>query len=252
MKIDKNHPRFLALSVRERLVDGVKKGITSHAGLIAHGRGEAFDYLLGEKTHGFAKESITAAACYLLLAKNPILSINGNAAALCAEEFVKIAKFLDCKIEVNLFHYTKTREKCLEACLSNLDPSVILSSKGRKTRILPNVASPRKIILRDGIGRSDTVFVPLEDGDRCGALVSLGKKVITIDLNPLSRSSQTATVTIVDNITRAMPKLLSELRRLQKFKPYQKKEIVRDFDNKTNLARSFATIQKNLSRLAIP
>ena len=29
-------------------------------GLIAHGRGETFDYLLGEKTNGFAKKAIEA------------------------------------------------------------------------------------------------------------------------------------------------------------------------------------------------
>ena len=35
--------------------------------------------------------------------------------------------------------------------------------------------------------------------------------MITIDLNPMSRTSRTATVTIVDNVTRAMPGLLAQV-----------------------------------------
>lgn len=33
----------------------------------------------------------------------------------------------------------------------------------------------------------------------------MGKKVIAIDLNPLSRTARTATLTIVDEVTRALP-----------------------------------------------
>src|SRR3990172_4191571 len=55
MLINPSHPRYLSLKYREQLVQGVKMGITSTAGLIAHGRGEAFDYLLGEKTYSFNK-----------------------------------------------------------------------------------------------------------------------------------------------------------------------------------------------------
>src|SRR3990170_4916686 len=98
MNINAKHPRALSLKIREKLVEGFKKGITSQTGLIAHGRGEAYDYLLTEKTHSFAKEAIRAAASYLLLAKKQILSINGNSAALVANDFIRIAKLLNCKI----------------------------------------------------------------------------------------------------------------------------------------------------------
>ena len=47
------------------------------------------------------------------------------------------------------------------------------------------------------------ILVPLEDGDRCEALVDLGKQVLVIDLNPLSRTARKATVTIVDEVSRA-------------------------------------------------
>src|SRR3989338_9799973 len=105
MKISSSHPRAASLLIREKIVEGVEKGLTSFAGLTAHGRGEAFDYLLGEKTHEFAIHAIKAAGAYLLLAKRPVISINGNAAALSAKELVALAKILNCKIEVNLFHY---------------------------------------------------------------------------------------------------------------------------------------------------
>ena len=65
--------------------------------------------------------------------------------------------------------------------------------------------------------KADVVFVPLEDGDRCLALKKMGKKVITIDLNPLSRTSKTANITIVDNIIRALPLLIKSTRKIKNF-----------------------------------
>ncbi|HIN08360.1 MAG TPA: DUF137 domain-containing protein, partial [Candidatus Poseidoniales archaeon] len=52
----------------------------------------------------------------------------------------------------------------------------------------------------------------LEDGDRCQALVEMGKRVITIDLNPLSRTARTAHVTVVDELTRVLPQLVVAVR----------------------------------------
>ena len=66
----------------------------------------------------------------------------------------------------------------------------------------------RALCSREGIFTSDVVLVPLEDGDRCQALKSAGKEVITIDLNPMSRTAMTADITIVDNLTRSMPNLI--------------------------------------------
>ena len=65
--------------------------------------------------------------------------------------------------------------------------------------------------LPEGIGGADTVLVPLEDGDRCEALVKLGKQVLVVDLNPLSRTAMTANVTVVDEVARAASILLSEV-----------------------------------------
>ena len=70
---------------------------------------------------------------------------------------------------------------------------------------------PRSLCSSRGIEQADVVLVPLEDGDRCEALTSIGKQVIAIDLNPLSRTSKTATITIVDEVARAMGRLADEL-----------------------------------------
>ena len=110
MSIPKTHPRYLSLKTRDKIVNGVKKGITSTHGLIAHGRGEAFDYLLGEKTTKAAKKSIDSAVALLLMAKNPVISVNGNAAALVPKELSQLSKILDAPLEINIFHPSKKRE----------------------------------------------------------------------------------------------------------------------------------------------
>ena len=92
--IPKSHPRYKSLKTRKLLERGVRDGITSLNGLIAHGRGEAFDYLLGEKTHDFARKAIKASAAMLLLAKRPVISVNGNTAILVPKELVLLAKLL--------------------------------------------------------------------------------------------------------------------------------------------------------------
>ena len=46
--IPRSHPRYQSLLNREKLVKGFNIGLVAKEGLLAHGRGEAFDYLLGE------------------------------------------------------------------------------------------------------------------------------------------------------------------------------------------------------------
>ena len=53
-EIPKNHPRYQSLFTREKIIEGMHEGIVAEAGLIAAGRGEAFDYILGEETPPFA------------------------------------------------------------------------------------------------------------------------------------------------------------------------------------------------------
>src|SRR6056297_3511865 len=106
-EIPESHPRYESLLTRHRIEDGVERGITSQQGLIAQGRGEAFDYLLGEETITSADEAARAAAAELLLAEHPVLSVNGNVAALVAEEIVDLADTVGADIEINLFNRTE-------------------------------------------------------------------------------------------------------------------------------------------------
>jgi 4-phosphopantoate--beta-alanine ligase len=92
--------------------------------------------------------------------------------------------------------------------------------------------------------------VPLEDGDRTEALVKMGKKVIAVDLNPLSRTAQRASITIVDNIVRAAPRLVEATKRLRKEGREKYKLILASFDNQKNLDESITLINRRLSELA--
>src|SRR3989338_2189349 len=117
MPVPKSHPRYESLRIRELIAEGVKKGITSEHGLMAHGRGEAFDYLLGEKTNDFALKAIEASAALLLMARHPVISVNGNAAALVPKELAELSNLLNCPLEVNIFHGSKEREIKIKNCL---------------------------------------------------------------------------------------------------------------------------------------
>jgi 4-phosphopantoate--beta-alanine ligase len=249
MRVNPSHPRYASLVIREKLVDGLKKGITSQAGLLAHGRGETFDYLLGEKTNHFAIKAIKAAAACLLLAKTPIISINGNSAALAGKEFVTLAKLINSKVEVNLFHRSEKRVKLIENYLSKFDRKFILQSTYKNRTFIPNIQSPRSIVLNNGIKKADTVFVPLEDGDRCEVLSKLGKKVIAVDLNPLSRTARNAYITIVDNLTRAMPVLIEEISYLKSKKPYYMNKLLDKYDNKKNLNSAYDKMIQNIKQV---
>ncbi len=213
MTIPASHPRAKSLELRHRLVAGLHAGLVTESGLIAHGRGEALDYLLGESTHPFAQRASAAASAHLMLARHPVLSINGNAAALAGEQFVALAKEDPRLIlEVNLFYYTPERARKITDCLRSFGASQVLESRAPGSILLPGSDNPRRQVHPDGIGRADVVLVSLEDGDRCEALIAGGKTVICVDLNPLSRTAQRSHVSIVDELTRTLPLLADHLR----------------------------------------
>ena len=204
-----SHSRYASLRTRDAIVAGVERGVTSVHGLVAHGRGEAFDYLLGERTRDFAQEAIDAAAAMLVTAVRPVVSVNGNAAALVPDELVALAAALDAPLEANIFHASKARERAIrDHMLAHGAPDVLMPTEHA---VLDHIDSNRRFVNPEGILTADAVFVPLEDGDRCEALVRSGKRVITVDLNPMSRTARTATVTIVDNVTRALPLLVERI-----------------------------------------
>lgn len=242
--IPPTHPRYESLKLRARIVDAYKAGILADSGLIAHGRGEAFDYLIGEKTTSPAKKAIEAAVALLLLAKNPVISVNGNTAALVSNEIVKLAVKLGAKIEINLFYRTPERIKIIENVLKDAGASEVLGTE-ENPEFIEGLESPRSRASREGVYKADVVFVPLEDGDRAEALVYNGKKVITVDLNPLSRTAKTSTVNIVDNLVRVIPNLIGELETLKKLDKSKLQRIVDGFDNKLNLQESLQLMMES-------
>ena len=248
--IPKSHPRAKSLLIREKLVDGFDKGLVAKEGLLAQGRGEAFDYLLGEKTGKASKQAIKAAAAQLLIAEQPVISVNGNIAALCPNQIVRLSKQIKAKLEVNLFYSSEKRKKAIVNILKKSGAKEILGTNPSKSTRLPGIDSARRIVDKEGIFSADVVVVPLEDGDRTMALRNAGKKVITFDLNPLSRTSQNANITIVDNVTRAIDLLIKECKNLQKKNPKSLSKIVSDFDNKKNLTKNVIQIKNNLTRRA--
>ncbi len=102
--IPDSHPRSKSLQTRHALIEGVKRNIVAESGLIAHGRGEAYDYLLGEKTHDFAREAIKASAALLKLSSHPVISVNGNTAILCGKEMAEFSNKTGIPLEINLFY----------------------------------------------------------------------------------------------------------------------------------------------------
>ena len=239
--IPSDHPRARSLYIREILVDGFRRGLVVPEGLIAHGRGEAYDYLLGERTTETAQRAIKAAAAMLLLSSRPVISVNGNTAALCANTVVELAKVAGASIEANIFYRTEKREMAIKAELELHGAKRVLGVGSKASARIPELQSERRQVDPDGIYVADTVLVPLEDGDRTEALIRMNKTVITIDLNPLSRTSRAANITIVDNVVRAMPALVEAARKLSGTTSLKK--ITDNFDNNKNLQESLKIIR---------
>jgi len=241
--VPKSHPRYKSLILRERLVEGFRTGVVVPQGLIAHGRGEMFDYLIGERTIKEARLASKAAAAVMLAAKRPVISVNGNVAALCPEEVVRLARATKARIEVGLFHRTDERVSKIVKILEDNGAEDVLGFLPDEA--IPGIDHMRGICSKAGIYYADVVLVPLEDGDRVNALGQMGKKTIAIDLNPMSRTSRTATITIVDEVTRAVPELILNVEDLSDDPAARKRSIV-SYDRDKNLAAVAENMSKSL------
>ena len=231
--------------MREKLVTGFNRGLVASEGLIAHGRGECFDYLLGECTTESARAAINVASAMLLLARYPVISVNGNVTALCAEQVCGLNRSLEnSAIEINLFYYTKERERLISDEFKKYGLTELLGIDPKNLVSIPELESNRRLVDRDGISKADVVFVPLEDGDRTMALKRMNKKVITVDLNPLSRTALTSDITIVDNIVRVIPQLIE---RVEYHKKYSSEddlnELIENFNNLDGLRKTLEVIK---------
>lgn len=238
MTVPKNHPRYESLLIRDKMVKANEDGILAPSALIAHGRGEAFDYLLGEKTTLPAKRAMYVAIATMLLAKDPVISVNGNTTALVANDIIKLAKVLDAKIEINLFYRTPERVEKIAEVYKKLGYENILGTDEDTLKNLKGIGNPRATASKNGIYDADAILVPLEDGDRAEILAKTGKSIITIDLNPLSRTSIKSNVSIVDNIIRAVPMMIQIAEDLKEQDNVLLRELIENFNNKENLKDS--------------
>ncbi|UCE73587.1 MAG: phosphopantothenate/pantothenate synthetase [Methanomassiliicoccales archaeon] len=235
MHVPKSHPRYESLKKREKIIDGMKAGIVAEAGLIAHGRGEAFDYLIGERTIPEAELAEKIAAYHLIMAKHPVISVNGNTAVLVPDELVKLSELLPANLEINLFYRSEKRVRIIAELLIKHGAKKVLGEKPDAT--IPGLEHKRGVCSEEGTMRADVILIPLEDGDRAMALKKMGKTVIAIDLNPLSRTSKAANITIVDDVVRAMPRIIEDIKRARE-KGLGKEVMKGDieaFDNSKNL-----------------
>lgn len=249
--VNPKHPRAESLKIREKLAEGFQKGLVTPEGLAAHGRGEAFDYILGERTSEHAKKAIKAGAAEILLAENPVLSVNGNVAALIPEKIAQLDEETDIKIEVNLFHRSKKREKKIAEHLKEHGVDSVLGTEKEYATEISEIQSHRRVVDTKGIDLADTVIVPLEDGDRTEALNKIGKTVITFDLNPMSRTAKAADITIVDNLVRAMPIFIEKIKEMKR--DYSKEKIIKtaeSFENEENLGKMLKLMLRRLEKLS--
>ena len=265
LNIPDEHPRAHALRAREMIVEAAEQGLLADSALIAHGRGEAFDYLLGEQTCEYAENAIRHALSVLFEASDPVISVNGNTVALAGRETIILAAMIGATVEVNLFYRTPERIQGLIGRLEEIR-AVIIEEREMPTTFqgtlhhdewikkiecipilgiepdgtIPGLEGARAKVCSKGILAADVVLVPLEDGDRCEALVGMGKSVINVDLNPLSRSAKTATITIVDEVKRCLSTMISMENGYVS---------IQEWDNSANLIASLSIMTADLERM---
>jgi 4-phosphopantoate--beta-alanine ligase len=80
-------------------------------------------------------------------------------------------------------------------------------------------------------------------------LKKLGKEIITVDLNPISRTSLAASVSITNNITRAVPEMISIAKKLQSLSKVDLEKEKEKLSNKLLLEEGLHFMSSRLSNL---
>ncbi|HYK93413.1 MAG TPA: phosphopantothenate/pantothenate synthetase [Thermoplasmata archaeon] len=247
-RLSPRHPRYQSLVTRATLADAARRGVVVPEGLIAHGRAEAFDYFLGERTSPSARRAERVAAAWLVRAQRPVVSVNGNVAALASREVAALARAIPgLGVEINLFHRTPARARSIARQLRRAGISDVLGEV--PSARLPGLDSDRAAIDARGIALADVVLVPLEDGDRALALRRAGKRVIAIDLNPLSRTARVADLPIIDELRRALRGIRAAIRSRT---PERRPRGFPQFDAKGALADAVRTMGGRLTAVTRP
>ena len=74
----------------------------------------------------------------------------------------------------------------------------------------------------------------------------MGKIVITIDLNPLSRTATMSDISIIDNLVRVIPEMIKQSRKMLKYSDSDLKKIIKKFDNQKQLNLTLRYMSKRL------
>jgi 4-phosphopantoate--beta-alanine ligase len=165
--------------------------------------------------------------------------------ALCVDQVCGLNRSLEnSAVEINLFYYTKEREKLISEEFKKYGLTRIFGIEPENLVSIPELESNRRLVDRDGISKADVVFVPLEDGDRTMALKRMDKQVVTVDLNPLSRTSLSSDITIVDNIVRVIPQLIECVEYHGKHSSENDlKDLIESFDNLNGLREALEVMK---------
>ena len=151
---------------------------------------------------------------------------------------------------MNLFYRTRERAERIARKLIGLGAPRVLGVDDVVEGV-PGLSSERRLVSREGILVADVVLVALEDGDRTEALKRMGKKVIAIDLNPLSRTARAADITIVDNVVRTVPLLVEEIKILKNRSREELEEILNGYDNNKILGEALLHIKRRLEEISL-
>ena len=108
-------------------------------------------------------------------------------------------------MEVNIFHRTEERMEKLITYMESEGGKDVLG-RDPDARI-PGLNHDRALCTHT-LFDCDVIVVPIEDGDRAEALIGMGKTVISIDINPLSRTSKAATIPVSDEMSRALENMI--------------------------------------------
>ncbi|VUT23907.1 MAG: 4-phosphopantoate--beta-alanine ligase [Candidatus Methanolliviera sp. GoM_asphalt] len=233
---------------KEKIIEGVKLGITGVNGLMAEGRGEAFGLLMGEDISPPTMKGIKAAVASLILSEHPVISVNGNTAAIVPKDLVLLSKEINAPLEVNLFYRTEERVERIVEHLKKNGALVVLGERKKSIR-LKEIDHARGIVDERGIYRADTVLLALEDGDRTKKLKDMGKTTIAIELNPFSRTARDASITIIGNVVNVIPEMMRCARVMKRVEEKELKRLVEEFKNEETLLDQMRTMAKNMRDL---
>ena len=78
----------------------------------------------------------------------------------------------------------------------------------------------------------------------------MNKTVITVDLNPLSRTSVMSDITIVDNLVRVLPEMIKQSRNMSDLSESDLQKIIKKFNNKKQLNLILKYMSKRLIDLS--